>query len=293
MGHPPAWLQGLFAVMPTPMKGGGELDLESLDRLVDHYLDGGCAGLVPASIAGEGDLLDAAERTQVISRVVERARGRAPVIVGILDDDLATALASARVAADCGAGALLVKPPTGGDAAVLAHLDGIARALHLPIVLLDNPKFGGTLSPALVAELARAIPEVCAIKLEEEPTAAKMRAVRALAGPGVRIFGGLGGIHCLSELESGADGFFTGFPQPEYLLAVMDCMRRGAPDAAAAAYRHLLPQAERERANAAAMIVQRKLFLRDAGVLREAVSRTGAGATAHRDAQGSAAPGKD
>jgi dihydrodipicolinate synthase/N-acetylneuraminate lyase len=155
MGHPPAWLQGLFAVMPTPMKGGGELDLESLDRLVDHYLDGGCAGLVPASIAGEGDLLDAAERTQVISRVVERARGRAPVIVGILDDDLATALASARVAADCGAGALLVKPPTGGDAAVLAHLDGIARALHLPIVLLDNPKFGGTLSRARSPRSAR------------------------------------------------------------------------------------------------------------------------------------------
>ena len=284
MDYPPTWLQGLFAVLPTPMRGQGELDLESLDRLVDHYLDGGCAGLVPASIAGEGDLLDAAERAQVIERVVRHAHGRAPVVVGILDDALATALASARVAADCGADGLLVKPPAGDDDAIARHLGGIARTLRLPIILLDNPKFGGRLSPALIDELARTIPEVCGIKLEEEPTAAKMAAVRTLTGPRLRIFGGLGGVHCLSELQHGADGFFTGFPQPQQLLAVIDGVRRGQPDAAAAAYARLLPQALRERANLAAMIAERKVFLRDAGVLSEAVFRPRGAPAAARDA---------
>ena len=50
MALPPAWLQGLFAVHPTPMKADASLDLDSLDRVVDHYLDGGAAGLVPASV---------------------------------------------------------------------------------------------------------------------------------------------------------------------------------------------------------------------------------------------------
>jgi len=112
----PAWLQGLFAVIPTPMAADARLDLAGLDRVVEHYLAGGAAGLVPASIAGEGDLLDEAERRQVIERVVRRAAGRAPVVVGVLDDRTERALVQARIAADCGAAGLLVKPPLGAEA---------------------------------------------------------------------------------------------------------------------------------------------------------------------------------
>ena len=132
------------------------------------------------------------------------------------------------MAADYGASGLLVKPPTGGAQAVLAHIGTIARSLHLPIILLDNPKFGGALPPSLIQALVDAVPEVCAIKLEEEPTADKMGQVRALLGDRIRIFGGLGGVHCLRELEHGADGFFTGYPHPEHLVRVMSCFRHGA-----------------------------------------------------------------
>ena len=83
MDNLPAWLHGLFAVLPTPMRGDGELDLESLDRVVDYYLDGGATGLVPASVAGEGDRLDEGERLRVMRRVVQRCRGRAPMVAGV------------------------------------------------------------------------------------------------------------------------------------------------------------------------------------------------------------------
>lgn len=269
----PTWLHGLFAVLPTPMLADGGLDMESLDRVVEHYLGGGAVGLVPASIAGEGDLLDEAERRRVIERVVVRSAGRAPVVVGVLEDDTERALAQAHMAADCGAGGLLVKPPAGGAQAVLAHVGAIARSLRLPIILLDNPKFGGALPVSLVQSLVDAVPEVCGIKLEEEPTADKMAAVRAMLGDRIRIFGGLGGVHCLRELEHGADGFFTGYPHPELLVAVMDCFRRGDRAGAAAAYEALLPVAMQEREHPASMVGQRKAILRDCGVLREATVR--------------------
>ena len=270
----PSWLQGLFAVLPTPMAADGSLDLESLDRVVDHYLDRGAVGLVPASIAGEGDLLDKAERRLVIERVVRRSAGRAPIVVGVLDDHTGSALAQARAAAECGASGLLVKPPVGDTRDVLAHVDAIARSLRLPIILLDNPLFGATLPPSLVQTLVDSVPEVCGIKLEEEPTADKMAEVRRLLGQRIRIFGGLGGVHCLSELDSGADGFFTGYPHPEHLVAVMRCFRRGDRAAAAAANELLLPIATRERAHPAAMIGLRKTILRDCGVLRDAAVRS-------------------
>jgi 4-hydroxy-tetrahydrodipicolinate synthase len=270
----PVWLHGLFAVLPTPMAADGSVDLESLDRVVDHYLDGGATGLVPASIAGEGDLLDEAERRLVIQRVVQRSAGRAPIVVGVLEDRLDRALAQARDAADCGALGLLVKPPVGDAQSVIAHVGAVARSLRLPIILLDNPKFGATLPAILVQTLVALVPEICGIKLEEEPTAQKMVLVRALLGRRIRIFGGLGGVHCLPELDAGADGFFTGYPHPEQLVEVMACLHRGDRSAAAAAYERLLPLATLERQRPSEMIGLRKKILLDRGVLRDAAVRS-------------------
>lgn len=274
MNQLPAWLHGLFAVLPTPMAADGSLDLESLDRVVDHYLDGGAAGLVPASIAGEGDLLDEDERRLVIERVVRRSAGRAPVVVGVLEDRAERALMQARDAAQCGASGLLVKPPVGNAQSVIAHVGALARWLRLPIILLDNPKFGATLPASLVHDLVALVPEVCGIKLEEEPTAHKMALVRALLGQRIRIFGGLGGVHCLSELDAGADGFFTGYPHPEHLVEVMRCLRRGDRAAAAALFERLLPVATLERRRPDEMIGLRKKILCDRGVLRDAAVRS-------------------
>ena len=273
MDRIPAWLHGLFAVLPTPMVAGGSLDLESLDRVVDHYLGGGAAGLVPASIAGEGDLLDEAERRLVIQRVVRRSDARAPIVVGVLEDGADNALAQARIAADCGASGLLVKPPVGDAQTVLGHVGAIARSLRLPIILLDNPAFGASLPASLVQTLVDTVPEVCGIKLEEEPTADKMAQVRSLLGQRIRIFGGLGGVHCLRELEQGADGFFTGHPHPDHLVAAMACFHRGDRAGAAAAYEALLPVARREREHPSTMISQRKVILHKLGVLLDAAVR--------------------
>jgi len=278
MNRLPTWLQGLFAVLPTPMAAGGSLDMESLDRVVEHYLIGGAVGLVPASLAGEGDLLDDAERQCVIQRVVRRSAGRAPVVVGILEGRTDRALAQAHAAANCGATGLLVKPPMGSAQEVLVHVGAIARSVRLPIILLDNPKFGARLPVSLVQALVDTVPQVCGIKLEDEPTAVKMAMVRAQLGARIRIFGGLGGVHCLHELEHGADGFFTGYPHPELLVAVMACFRRGDRAGAAAAYEALLPVAIKEREHAAGMVGQRKTILLDCGVIRDATVRLRIGA---------------
>jgi len=273
MSNVPTWLSGLFAVLPTPMAADGALDLESLDRVVDYYLAGGASGLVPVSVAGEGDRLDEAERQAVIQRVVERSKGRAPVIAGVLDTDLEGALTQARMAAAWGIDALLVKPPMGPARAILDHFSEIGLSLRLPIVVLDHPADGPLLSLSLIRELVDGIPEICGIKLEEEPTAIKMAALRSLVGSRIRIFGGLGGAHCLEELEHGADGFFTGCPLPRLLVKAMENFRAGdraAAEAACSALRHVV---QRERAYPGAMIEQRKAVLRELGVVRETTVR--------------------
>jgi 4-hydroxy-tetrahydrodipicolinate synthase len=271
--HPPDWLRGLFAVIPTPMRPDGALDLASLDRVVDHYQAAGATGLVPVSVAGEGDLLSAAERQQVIQRVVQRTAGRMPVCVGVLQAQTRAAVQQAQEAARCGARGLLVLPPRVGPAGILDHFQAIARAVSLPLVVLDHPRLGPPLPPPLLQALTEAVPWVCGIKLEDEPTPAKMARVRALLGQRLRVFGGLSGAHCLQELAHGADGFFTGLPRPGHLVAMMARFRAGDHPGAAVAFAAMQSAIQQERENPAGMITQRKALLCAEGVIEHASTR--------------------
>ncbi|HET7792082.1 MAG TPA: dihydrodipicolinate synthase family protein [Rhizobacter sp.] len=271
--HPPAWLEGLFAVIPTPMRAGGAVDLDGLARVVDHYLAHGARGVVPASIAGEGHLLSTEEQRAVLDCVVRHCAGRAPVLLGVLGESVAEAAELARAAMGQGASGLLLKPPHGPEAQVLDHIGMVAQAAPVPLVLIDHPRFGASPSPALLHTLTQQLPQVCGVKLEAEPTPAKMAAVRALLGPRLRIFGGLGALHGLDELTHGADGFFTGHPQPQHLVELIHCFRAGDAAGARAAYAALLPVAEWERDHPQAMVASRKTHLRALGVIDEAFTR--------------------
>ncbi len=272
-GHPPAWLDGLFAVIPTPMRDGGAVDLDGLERVVEYYLDHGARGVVPASIAGEGQLLSQDEQRAVLARVVRCCEGHAPVLLGVLGEQAAQAAELARVAADQGAWGLLLKPPQVAPDAALDHIGTVAQAARVPLVLIDHPQFGASPSPALLSQWTACIPQVCGIKLEAEPTPAKMAEVAALLGPRLRIFGGLGAVHGLDELAHGAQGFFTGHPQPQHLVALIERFRAGDMAGARAAYDALLQVAQWERANPQHMVASRKARLRDLGVIAEAVTR--------------------
>jgi 4-hydroxy-tetrahydrodipicolinate synthase len=258
------------------MLADGRLDLDSLDRVVDYYLECGASGLVPASIAGEGDRLEEGERQLVGQRVVERSRacGRgAPVVAAVLETDTEAALAQARAAAAWGVDGLLVKPPFGPARAMEDHFSAIGSTLRLPIILMDYPQEGPKLPPPLIARLIDAAPELCGIKLEDEPTAAKMACLRVRLGARLRIFGGLSGAHCLEELEQGADGFFTGCARPELLVSAMAGFRAGNRRAAAHACEALRHVVRRERADPGGWIAQRKAMLCELGVLRHATVR--------------------
>jgi 4-hydroxy-tetrahydrodipicolinate synthase len=75
-------LSGVWIPLVTPFVDG-ELDLQSFDRLVEHYIREGAAGLFPLGTTGESPVLDAAEASAVVERTLAIAAGRVPVFVGI------------------------------------------------------------------------------------------------------------------------------------------------------------------------------------------------------------------
>ena len=95
---------GVISPVVTPFKDG-EVDFESLDKVVDFLIDGGMNGLFVGGSSGEVAYLTDAQRDAVAARVIERTAGRVPVLVGAIDTTTARVIEQAKRAAALGADA--------------------------------------------------------------------------------------------------------------------------------------------------------------------------------------------
>ena len=77
----------VLTAMVTPMSPGGEVDEKGTDALVDHLLDAGHDGIVVNGTTGEASTLTDDESIEMVTRVKERAAGRATVVAGVGTND--------------------------------------------------------------------------------------------------------------------------------------------------------------------------------------------------------------
>jgi 4-hydroxy-tetrahydrodipicolinate synthase len=159
--------KGSIVALVTPFKSTGEIDFDTYGRLVDWHLDQETDGIVPCGCTGEAATLSHDEQKQCIRFVVERVRGRIPVIAGAGSNNTLEALSLTRFAKEAGAdAALLIMPyynkPT--PAGQIAHFTTIAEGVDLPIVLYNVPsRTAMPMLPETVATLSK-IPNIVAIK---------------------------------------------------------------------------------------------------------------------------------
>lgn len=102
---------GVIPPLVTPLTDTGELDVDSLRRLIEHVLTGGASGVFLLGSTGEGTSFTSSERTALITTTVQLVAGRCPVLVGILSPGSRECAESARAAIDAGADALVASAP--------------------------------------------------------------------------------------------------------------------------------------------------------------------------------------
>ncbi len=69
-------LQGIVPPVVTPLAAQDELDVDGVDRIVEHLVQGGVHGLFILGSCGEGPSLSYRLRRETIARVCERTNGR-------------------------------------------------------------------------------------------------------------------------------------------------------------------------------------------------------------------------
>jgi 4-hydroxy-tetrahydrodipicolinate synthase len=273
----PLHCQGVISVLPTPFANDGQLDLDSLRRVVDLFLEGGVNGFTVLGVTGEVARLTDAERGQVLDCVIRHVDGRVPVVAGATAEGLHACLEFSRQAKAAGATAVMVSPPRMpklNSESVLHHYRTLAGVDGLEIVVQDYPPISGFhMEAALLARIAQEIPRARIIKLEDAPTPLKAAQILQRAqGTPVEILGGLGGVYLLEELLAGATGAMTGFAYPEMLLDVLKRFHAGQVDDAADVFCRYVPLMRFEFQQGIGMAI-RKEMLRRRGVLACAAIR--------------------
>lgn len=234
--------QGVFTICPTPFRADGTVDTASIASLVEFQISAGVHGLAVLGFLGELHKLSSSERLLVLKTFVQCAAQRVPVWVGVRALGIAGAIEQAREAEAHGAAAVFVAPlDTTSDAQQFDFYRQVAQAVDIPVVIHDFPdSFSTEISAELVARLGRE-GGVHMIKMEEPPVGHKISKILALAEGQMRIFGGLGGVYFLEELQRGAIGTMTGFAFPEILVRIYAHYAAGNVQAAAATFDRYCP----------------------------------------------------
>lgn len=151
--------RGVVPPVITPFRGG-EVDLESLDRVVDNLIEGGVHGLFLLGSSAETAYLTDAERELIVERVVAHNAGRLPVIVGAIDTTAQRVIEQARRAQALGADAVVAAHSfyALNDATEMEEgLRAISASIDIPLFAYDVPvRVGGRkLSADLLVRLGQ------------------------------------------------------------------------------------------------------------------------------------------
>ncbi len=158
---------GSMVALVTPMKRGGELDYESLSRLIEFHIENQTDGIVTVGTTGESATLDEKEHCDLIRDTVDLVKGRVPVIAGTGANSTSEALHLTRCAMEAGADAcLLVTPyynkPT--QEGLYLHHKAIADAVPIPQILYNVPgRTACDMLPETVERLSH-VPNIVGLK---------------------------------------------------------------------------------------------------------------------------------
>ncbi|MCE8524580.1 4-hydroxy-tetrahydrodipicolinate synthase [Ruegeria pomeroyi] len=216
--------KGSMPALVTPFRNG-ELDLETLKRLVEWQIGEGSTGLVPVGTTGESPTLTHEEHETVVAEVVKAAAGRVPVIAGAGSNNTTEAIRFVQFAQRIGADAALVvtpyynKPTQRG---LIAHFTALHDCAEIPIVIYNIPgRSVVDMTPATMGALAK-LPRIIGVK-DATGDLARVSQQRAACGPDfVQLsgedatalgFNAHGGVGCISVTANVAPRLCAEFQQ--------------------------------------------------------------------------------
>lgn len=135
-------LRGIVPPLVTPLLDNNTLDVEGLEKLIEHVIAGGVHGVFILGTTGEAQSISFELRHQMIKETARILKNRLPLLVGISDTSLVDSITLADLAADNGADAVVTAPPyyyATGQAELAEFYEQLIPQLNLPVYLYNMP----------------------------------------------------------------------------------------------------------------------------------------------------------
>jgi len=160
--------RGTGVAIVTPFLKGA-VDYKSLEKIIDHIIEGGVNYIVALGSTGESVMLTRKETNAVLAFIVKKTNKRVPVVAGHFGGNSTNHLIERVKEADLtGVAAIMssspsyVKPTQEG---IYRHYMALAEVSPLPIILYNVPgRTSSNMKPATILRLANADSKFIAIK---------------------------------------------------------------------------------------------------------------------------------
>ncbi len=137
-------LSGILPALVTPFNTDLTLNVKALEQLLERVYSAGVDGVYVCGSTGEGLVLPADLRRQIVDIVVRNSPRGKQVIVHVGAWSFAEAQALARHAGQAGAAAISSLPPAGASfPELLEHYRALAASTGLPLLAYYFPAAGG------------------------------------------------------------------------------------------------------------------------------------------------------
>jgi 4-hydroxy-tetrahydrodipicolinate synthase len=233
---------GVFPYLVSPIDLDGKIRTGVLGRLCDDLVTSGVHGLTPLGSTGEFAYLNAAQRTTVVQTTIDAAKGRVPVVAGVVSTSTADAVAQAKSYQQLGANGILAILEAYfplADAQVESYFRAIADAVDIPVVIYTNPQFQRSdLTLDVIARLA-AHPRIRYIK-DASTNTGRLLSIMNRCGDSLKVFSASAHIPAAVMLIGGV-GWMAG-PAclvPRQSVALYDLCKAARWDEAMALQRRL------------------------------------------------------
>ena len=203
--------KGLGVAMVTPFKTDGQIDFESLARIVENLIAGGVDHLCVLGTTAETPTLSATERLEVVKFVIKQVKGRIPMMVGCSSNCTAAVLEQIKDYQLDGIDAILSAVPfynKPSQEGIYRHFAEIAKASAKPIVLYNVPgRTGVNMTAQTTLRIAREFRNVIGIK-EASGNMEQVKEIISGAPDGFRVIIGDDSL-AMEAIRCGASGVIS------------------------------------------------------------------------------------
>ena len=203
--------KGLGVAMVTPFKTDGQIDFESLARIVENLIAGGVDHLCVLGTTAETPTLSASERLEVVKFVIKQVKGRIPMMVGCSSNCTAAVLEQIKDYQLDGIDAILSAVPfynKPSQEGIYRHFAEIAKASAKPIILYNVPgRTGVNMTAQTTLRIAREFKNVIGIK-EASGNMEQAKEIIAGAPEGFRLIIGDDSL-AMDAIRNGASGVIS------------------------------------------------------------------------------------